>query len=162
LCRDVFAYFSNIISGFAHKISKKMAETPLTRAQELKRSQEEQEKGAKKVPLKLKFDRTWEYILKLKELQELEGKIAEVEKYLEKKEEFNPDLKALRGNVEHQVRATFWEVDLGSEGKRTLAGKSYEDAKEKFLKRTKAEKVNSEKQKTEKGSKKPKMEVEQQ
>lgn len=137
-----------------------MDKTYESRSPGLKRAAEEVEKGSRKVKLAQKFGSTWEYLEKLKELQELESKIKLTKKWLEVKEAYNPDLKALRGNVDHQVRDDFWEVEFDTGIKRSLAGKSYEDAKEKFLKKSKAEKANAEKQKSEASAKKVKMETE--
>jgi len=136
-----------------------MTETGQTRHQELKRIREEMESAEKEVNPKKKVENTWEYLELLKKLQSLETEIELVEKKLRIKETRTPDLKSLRGTVDHLVEDRFWEVQIDDKI-RVLPGKSLEDATEKHRKKVQQDKKNAEKQKESAGPKKLKVQKE--
>lgn len=119
----------------------------------IKRSREELEKETKEVKLEDKIKNCWGYLEKVKKLQELEISIEEIRKELKMAETKFPDLKSLRGNVEHLVSEKFWAVVIDDKIRR-VPGKSYDVALEKYKKRLALEKTNQEKQKQKKANEK--------
>jgi hypothetical protein len=123
-----------------------MSELPTTTAGLAKRAREEQEKEGKEVDQAVRIKTTWEYLEEVKKLQSLEIEIELLRKKLKMKEARFPDLKALRGTVDHLSEDKFYEVELDSK-KRIVAGKSLEEATEKYKKKLDLERKNKEKQK---------------
>jgi hypothetical protein len=123
-----------------------MSELPNSSAGMAKRVREEMEKESKEVPQKEKIEETWKYLNEVQKLQELEIQIEETRRKLKIAETKFPELKNLRGNVEHIASEKYWKVEFEGKTKK-VAGKSYDDALEKYRKRVSQEKANQEKQK---------------
>lgn len=123
-----------------------MEETYTSSAALAKRHREEEDKRGKEISQNQKIKATWEYLEDVKKLQSLEIETELLRKQLKLKENRFPDLKGLRGTVEHLSSDSFFEVDDDGK-KRVFAGKSLEDATEKYRKRIAQEKKNAAKQK---------------
>lgn len=121
-------------------------ETYAERDEKIKRTRSEMEKESKEVPDAKKIETVWEYLEGIKELQKLELQIETIQKKLKMKELRFPDLKNLRGNVNHLSEGDYWEVEV-DEKKRIVPGKSYDDALEKYKKKLEQDKKNAEAQK---------------
>lgn len=130
-----------------------MDEEPTSSAGLLKRHRAEEEKARQEVSQPSRIKATWEYLEDLKKLQSLEIEIEEIKLKLKKKESRFPDLKSLRGTVDHLSTDRFFEVEDGDK-KRVVAGKNLQDATEKYQKRKELEQKNKEKQKTASAKKK--------
>lgn len=124
-----------------------MEELPSTSAGMAKRVRNEMEKEAKEVDQAVRIKTTWEYLEDVKKLQSLEIEIETLRKKLKMKESRFPDLKALRGTVDHLSQDKFFEVEHDAK-KKIVAGKSLEDATDKYKKKLDLEKKNKEKQKS--------------
>jgi hypothetical protein len=111
-----------------------------------KRVREEMDREKKEVDQPTRIKTTWEYLEELKKLQSLEIEIEQVQKRLRMKENRFPDLKGLRGAVDHISEDRFWEVEVDDK-RRIVAGKSFEEATEKYKKKLDQDKKNAEKQK---------------
>lgn len=129
-----------------------MEEEPTTSAGLAKRARAELEAEKKEISLSTRVDLTWKYIESLKNLQRLELEIEQEEKKLRLAENRFPDLKNLRGNVDHLAEGKFWEVEDDGK-KRIISGKSLKEAEEKYRKKAALEKANKEKQKKNLGTK---------
>lgn len=123
-----------------------MEEAPSTTAGMVKRVRAQMEKDSLEVDETARIKATWEYLENVKKLQELEMQIETIKALLKKKESRFPDLKALRGTVEHLCVDKFWEVEDDGK-KKVIAGKSLEEATEKFRKKKAQEVANKAKQK---------------
>lgn len=119
----------------------------------LKRVKEEMEKESKEVKSETRIKALWEYLEDVKKLQGLEIEVDQVRKKLKMKENRFPELKNLRGNVDHISADRFWEVEV-DEKRRIVPGKTLDEAAEKFKKKLAQDKKNAEKQKSEAQSKK--------
>jgi len=131
-------------------------ETYEEKDKKLKRSQEELEAGKKEVTTEQRIKVTWEYLEDIKKAQSLEVELDQINKRLRMRENRFPDLKNLRGNVDHLCEDTFWEVDDDGK-KRITPGKSLEDATSKFFKKKAQDAKNAQAQKEK--AKKDKMET---
>lgn len=116
------------------------------RGKALKRVAEEVEQAEKELPTKKKIEDLWEYIEQVKEMQSLEVKLDLLKKKVALKEKKTPDLKNLRGNIDHMALDRFFEVKVDNLT-RVLPGKSYKEAEEKYRKKMDQDKKNADKQK---------------
>lgn len=121
-----------------------------------KKAKEEQEKESKEYAPSKKIKNTWDYLDKVKELQSLEIKIEEVRKELKQAESRFPDLKILRGGVDHVRGEKYYDVKVDPSSNKILPGKSYDDALDKYTKRVQVEKKNALKQREEASKKRAK------
>jgi len=112
----------------------------------LKRTQEEMEAEKKEVLPDKRIKVLWEYVEEVKKLQELEIQVELVRKKLRLKELRFPDLKNLRGNVDHIIEDRFFEVD-DDDKKRIVPGKSLAEASEKYFKKKAQDAKNAQAQK---------------
>jgi len=111
-----------------------------------KRAREDIEIEKKEVSQPSRLKATWEYLEDLKKLQSLEIEIEQLNRSLKLKEKRFPDLKNLRGTVEHLAEDRFWEVEIDN-SRKILPGKTLKDAAERYSKKLETEKTNREKQK---------------
>jgi hypothetical protein len=116
------------------------------RGADLKRVREQVDKAEKEVSAKDRIETLWEYVEEVKKLQALELQVETLKKKIRLKEKRTPDLKNLKGNIEHLVGGKFYDVEIAG-GHKVLPGKSYDDAFEKFRKKLDQDKKNAEKQK---------------
>jgi len=116
------------------------------RGADFKRVREQVDKAEKEVLPSKRIETLWEYIDEVKKLQALEIQVETLKKKIFLKEKRTPDLKNLRGNIDHLVTGKFFDVEIAN-GHKILPGKSYDEAYEKYRKKLDQDKKNAEKQK---------------
>lgn len=98
----------------------------------------------------------WKYVDEIRKLQGLELQVEETRRNLKRWESKFPDLKGIRGGIDHCQNEAFYLIDT-EDGKKLLAGKSKEEAAEKYKKKLEIDKKNAEKQKELSSKKKQKV-----
>lgn len=111
-----------------------------------KRKTDQDVEKDKKVSETNKIKISWDYIDKVRELQGLEVKTEKLRKELREQERSFPDLKLIRGGIDHVKLGNYFQVATEN-GKVSFAGKDLRDAADKYEKKTLQDKKNAEKQK---------------